>query len=146
KGEHLFKADLQGADDLVLSIESMLQLHHRDQWAIPVVRSEVANNVGIEDIYGCIQHHFQHLTETGLLYQHRRQNLRDELIERVKGKMVLKLLDVIERDSRLSSYISKVENGEVDYYSAADEIFKLIGSRLAGEGISYEDVQKENRL
>jgi LAO/AO transport system kinase len=122
------KAERPGADEFVLAMETMLHFHERDQWAVPVVKSEAVNNVGIEEIYKCTQRHRQYLSETGLLYQHRRRHLRDEFIAGVKEKFVCKLLDAIEQDSRLSGYISKVEKGEIDSYSVSEEIIKLIGS------------------
>jgi len=128
------KSDHPGADDLVLSIENMLHLRERSQWVTPIVRSEAPNNIGIDEIYRSIQRHRQYLGETGLLYERRKSNLRDEFIERIKEKFLSRLLDVAEQDSRLSGYVSRVENGEIDTHTAADEFLKLSVAQMAEDG------------
>ena len=119
------KADHPGADNFIHDIQAMLHLHNKsDWWDIPVVATEAVNNVGIEELYEQIQRHQQALGETGKLSQRRQQQRRDELIKRIEQKLIVELLKSVEQDSQLSSYIDKVEKGEIDPYSAADEILK----------------------
>jgi LAO/AO transport system kinase len=119
------KADHPGAANFIQAMQAMLQLHDgSDWWAIPVVATEAANNIGIGELYQQIQKHRQALSETGRLSERRRQQRKNEFIKTIEGKIVRELLKSIEQDSQLSSYIEKVEKGEIDPYSAADEVLK----------------------
>ena len=119
------KADHPGAANFIQAMQAMLQLQDgSDWWTIPVVATEAANNIGIGDLYQHIQRHRQALSETGRLSERRRQQRKNEFIKTIEGRIVRELLKSIEQDSQLSNYIEKVEKGEIDPYSAADEVLK----------------------
>jgi len=125
------KADRPGADNLITDIRVTLQLHSNSGWwDIPVMATEAVNNVGIEELYHQIQLHHQALSETGRLSQRRQQQRREEFIKTIEQKITRGLFKSIEQDGQLSSYIERVEKGEIDPYSAADEILKS-GNLLA---------------
>lgn len=116
------KADHPDADKLAHDIQSMLHLREPSWWDIPVVATEAINDVGIEELYGQIQLHRRTLCETGQLSQRRKLQRRNDFTRTVERKLTQRLLQSIEQDGQLSSYIEKVEKGELDPYSAADEI------------------------
>lgn len=119
------KADRPGADNLIVDIQAMLQLHSNSGWwDIPVLAAEAVNNVGIEELYHQTQLHYQALSETGRLSQRRQQQRREEFIKTIEQKIIRELLKTIKQDGQLSSYVERVEQGEIDPYSAADEILK----------------------
>jgi len=119
------KADRPGADNLIVDIQAMLHLRSGpDSWDIPIVATEAVNNVGIEQLYHQIERHRQALDESGQLLQRRQQQRREEFIKTIEQKITKRLLRSIEQDGQLSSYIDKVEKGEIDPYSAADEVLK----------------------
>lgn len=119
------KADRPGADNFVHDMQAMLHLHNGSGWwDIPVVATEAVNNVGIEGLYQQIQRHRRALEETGRLSQRRQQQRRDEFLEIIKQKVATRIIGAIQQDSELNSYIQRVESGDVDPYSAADEILK----------------------
>jgi len=126
------KADHPGADNFVVAIRTMLQLHNgASWWDIPVVATQAVNDIGTEELYEQIQRHRQALSETGRLSQRRRQQRKAEFIKTIEGKIVRELLKSIKQDTQLSAIAKKVEQGEIDPYSAADEILKS-GRLLAG--------------
>ena len=126
------KADHPGADNFVVAIRTMLQLHNGSSWwDIPVVATQAVNDIGTEELYEQIQRHRQALSETGRLSQRRRQQRKAEFIKTIEGKIVRELLKSIKQDTQLSAIAKKVEQGEIDPYSAADEILKS-GRLLAG--------------
>jgi LAO/AO transport system kinase len=126
------KADRPGADNLIVDIQSMLQLHSNSSWwDVPVLATEAVNDVGIEELYHQIQLHHQALLKTGRLSQRRQQQRKKEFIKTIEQKITRGLLKAIEQDVQLSSYVEKVEKGEIDPYSAADEVLKS-GKILAG--------------
>ena len=119
------KADRPGAGNLVAELEMMLHLRSEESWwQIPVLATEAINNVGIEELYGQIEKHRQALNETGRLSQRRQEQRRREFLEIVERKLSDELLQLVERDKELARHMAMVEAGEVDPYSAADEIIR----------------------
>jgi LAO/AO transport system kinase len=118
------KSDHPGADNFVRDIQAMLQLRETSWWNIPVVATEAVNDIGIQELYKQIQLHHQALCEEGRLSQRRQLQRKQDFIKTLERKLTHKLLMLIEQDGQLSSYIERVEKGEIDPYSAADEILK----------------------
>jgi LAO/AO transport system kinase len=118
------KSDHPGADNFVRDIQAMLQLRETSWWNIPVVATEAVNDIGIEELYRQIQLHRQALCEDGRLSERRQLQRKQDFIKTLEQKLTRKLLMLIEQDGQLSIYVEKVEKGEIDPYSAADEILK----------------------
>jgi LAO/AO transport system kinase len=118
------KADNPGADNFVRDIQAMLQLREPSWWNIPVLATEAVNDVGIEELYKQIQLHYQAICKEGRLSQRRQLQRKQDFIKTLERKLTHKLLRLIEQDGQLSSYIERVGKGELDPYSAADEILK----------------------
>jgi LAO/AO transport system kinase len=118
------KADNPGADNFVRDIQAMLQLREPGWWNIPVVATEALNDIGIEELYKQIQLHHQAICKEGRLSQRRQLQRKQDFIKTLERKLTHKLLRLIEQDGQLSKYIERVEKGEIDPYSAADEILK----------------------
>jgi len=117
------KADRPGADDLINELQAMLQLHSEQaQWEIPILATEAVNNVGIEELYQQIQLHRESLSGTGLLTQRRQQQRREQFINSLEKKISVELFEIIKQDGQLNRYIGEVEKGEIDPYTAVDEI------------------------
>jgi len=118
------KSDHPGADNFVRDIQAMLQLREPSWWNIPVVATEAVNDVGTEELYKQIQLHHQALCKEGRLSQRRQLQRKQDFIKTLERKLTHKLLMLLEQDGQLSSYIERVEKGELDPYSATDEILK----------------------
>jgi LAO/AO transport system kinase len=124
------KADNPGADNFVRDIQAMLQLREPSWWDIPVLATQAVSDVGTQELCRQIQLHYQALCKEGRLSQGRQFQRKQDFIKTLERKLTHKLLNLIEQDGQLSSYIEKVEKGELDPYSAADEILES-GSLLA---------------
>jgi len=119
------KADRPGADKLVAELRTMVGLRSEEScWQVPVVATEAINDVGIGELYGQIEKHRQALEETGRLSQRRQEHRRREFLEIVERRVSDELLKMVERDDELGRHMAMVEAGEVDPYSAADEILR----------------------
>ena len=118
------KADHPGADNFIRDLQAMLHLREPSWWDIPVVATEAVNDIGIEELYKQLQSHHHALCETGKLSQHRQLQRKFDFIKTIEQKLTQKLLNSIEQDGQLGSYTERVEKGELDPYSAADEILK----------------------
>jgi putative protein kinase ArgK-like GTPase of G3E family len=89
-----------------------------------VVATEAVNDVGTKRLCKQIQLHYQALCKEGRLSQRRQLQRKQDFIKTLERKLTHKLLGLIEQDGQLSSYMEKVEKGELDPYSAADEILR----------------------
>ena len=119
------KADRPGADNLVTELTMMVHLYSKQgSWQAPVMATEAINDVGIDDLYNQIEKHRQALEESGRLSQRRQEQRRREFIEMVERRVSGELLRLVERDEEMSRYMAMVEAGEIDPYSAADEILR----------------------
>jgi LAO/AO transport system kinase len=118
------KADHPGADNFVRDIQAMLLLHEPSWWNTPVVATQAVNGVGIEELYKQIDLHYQALCKEGRLVHCRQLQRRHDFMRILEQRLTHKLLSSIEQDGELNSYIEKVEKGEIDPCSAADEILK----------------------
>ncbi|UCD22809.1 MAG: methylmalonyl Co-A mutase-associated GTPase MeaB [Chloroflexota bacterium] len=118
------KADHPGADNFVRDIQAMLQLRETSWWNIPVIATEAVNNIGIEELHKQIQLHRQALCQDNRLSQRRQLQRQQDFIKILERKLTRKLLSLIEQDGQLSTYVERVERGEIDPYSAAGEILK----------------------
>jgi LAO/AO transport system kinase len=118
------KADNPGAYNFVRDIQAMLELREPSWWNIPVVATQAVNDVGTEELHKQIQLHYQTLRKEGRLLQRRQLQRKQDFMKTLERKLTDRLLRLIEQDGQLSSYIEKVEKGELDPYSAADEILR----------------------
>jgi LAO/AO transport system kinase len=121
------KADHPGADNFVRDIQAMVQLREPSWWDIPVVVTQAVNDVGTEALHRQIQLHYQALHKQGRLSHRRELQRKQDFIKTLERKLADKLLRSIEQNGQLSSYVEKVEKGEIDPYSAADEILESRG-------------------
>jgi len=120
------KADRPGADKLMPELEMMTSFRSGESWwKVPVLATEAINNVGIEELYEQTQRHRRALEKTGRLSQRRQEQRRREFLQIVERRVSEELLKLVERDEELGRHMAMVESGELDPYSAADEILQL---------------------
>ncbi|MBM3166543.1 MAG: methylmalonyl Co-A mutase-associated GTPase MeaB [Chloroflexi bacterium] len=119
------KADRPGADNLLTELNMMVQHYPKERWwQVPVLATQAVNNVGIEELFKQIEKHRQALEGSGQLLERRRQQRRREFLETVEHRVSDELLKLVEQDEEMSRYMARVEAGELDPYSAADEILR----------------------
>jgi LAO/AO transport system kinase len=91
-------------------------------WQVPVLATQAVNNVGIEELFKQIEKHRHALEGSGQLEQRRREQRRREFMETVERRVSAELLQLVEQNEDMGKYMDRVEAGEIDPYSAADEI------------------------
>jgi len=124
------KTDNPHADNFIRDIQAMLQLREPSWWDIPVVATQAVSDVGTQELHRQIRLHYQVLCKEERLSQRRQLQRKQDFINTLERKLTDKLLSLIEQNGQLSSYMEKVERGELDPYSAVDEILGS-GSLLA---------------
>ena len=118
------KADRPGADSMVAEIQAMLHLQAKqNEWQPPVIATQAINDVGIEELCRHVERHRHYLEKNGRLAQKRRQQRHQEFIQIVESRITRHLLEQAERDTRLADYLTNVEEGRIDPYSAAEDLF-----------------------
>jgi LAO/AO transport system kinase len=130
------KADQQGADQVMVDLEVMLEMSpKRSWWQVPILATQAHKGAGIQELYQQIESHRQALVQSGQLADRRRMQRKDELMEIVQRQIQTRLLELIEEDEEFSTTMVRVEKGELDPYTAAQAILSnesLLQSCLAG--------------
>jgi LAO/AO transport system kinase len=70
------KADRVGADMVVYELESMLRLVDKSRWKPPVVKTIATGSVGINELDGRIDEHFNYVKENDLIRERQKRRAR----------------------------------------------------------------------
>ncbi len=139
------KSDRPGADNMIADLTNMINLHsNQNFWRTPVTAIEALNNVGIKELYSCIENHRKVLEETGQLAQRRREQRRQEFIEAIEHSIRDKLLILVQQDKVLIKYIDLVENAKIDPYTAANKVLK--SAKLPAGRMKQSTVKTKKKL
>jgi len=119
------KMDLPGADQVVNDLEMMLEMGPpAEGWKTPIVTAQANNGRGMENLYHQFQNHREAMVRSGQLAKRRKEQRRDEVLESVQRTIQVRLHDLIRQDSEFAAIMQKVEAGELDPYSAANEVMR----------------------
>ncbi len=118
------KADLNGTEQIVVDLESMLEMNpDNPAWKVPVIKTQANEGDGVDRLFAKISSHRQALTESGSLGDRRQAQRRDEILESIQARIQGRLLGLVERDHEFTTIMAMVESGELDPYSAVEQIF-----------------------
>ncbi|MFO7639421.1 MAG: methylmalonyl Co-A mutase-associated GTPase MeaB [bacterium] len=82
------KADRQGAERLVVEVQSMLSLRQRSEgWEPPVVETVATTGLGISELLGRLEAHWAFFTSAGRDLAYRKQKVRMEIVELVEDRL-----------------------------------------------------------
>src|ERR1700689_3596814 len=81
------KADHPLVDTMVREIKGVLALGPRGGWQVPVLRTEAARGVGIEELIQALEDHRQYIAAEGTLAARRRRNLHNEVLAIATNRM-----------------------------------------------------------
>lgn len=113
------KGDYPQAQNLVAELLAIFQATQNQH--IPIVVTEAIKNKGVTELWQQINNHL--LQKKGRLLRRRQQQRRHEFMEILERRAIEEIRKSIEQSEQLNSYLGKVERGEVDPYSAAEEAF-----------------------
>jgi len=117
------KADREGADAVAEDLKQMLRLNPKHEWwEVPVLTTEAINNVGIDELYEGIKNHRKALEEAGQLDIRRKAQRRAEFLQVVERSVRERILALIKKNEQLTVSLERVEQGEIDPYSATDDL------------------------
>ena len=128
------KADRDGAGQLVTAINAMLSLGHGSQDAPPpVLTTEAHRGVGVPDLYLRVAVGVEASRASGRLAERRTRGARQEFRRLVAAELIRAADRVMKEDDRVSDIVRSVESGDLDPYSAAQQILEdgLISDALS---------------
>jgi len=116
------KADRDGADSVVRDLRYMLSLGDRrtdDGWRVPIVKTVASKGEGADEVVEEIERHGAWLESSGRLEERRIRRAADEV-----EAIALTSLRVDLRNGSLDALAARVVAGELDPYTAADELIR----------------------
>ncbi|HET9168701.1 MAG TPA: methylmalonyl Co-A mutase-associated GTPase MeaB [Actinospica sp.] len=122
------KADRDGADATARELNHMLALGERrnpGDWRQPIVKTVAARNEGVTEVVEALEKHRAYLAETGLLATRRRARAAAEIEAIALGVLRSRYGSVHGGpDSPLYRLADRVASGELDAFTAADELLE----------------------
>jgi len=117
------KSDRPGAQEAIRDLRTMLAMarYADDDWKPPIVAATASTGAGIDDLAAAIGKHQRWLASTGLLAERRRARAREE-ISAIALAELRRRVGGLPGESQLDELASRVAAGELDPYSAADEL------------------------
>jgi LAO/AO transport system kinase len=117
------KSDHPGAQETVRDLRTMIAMARRGEqdWKPPIVTTVATAGDGIADLTAAIDAHWSWLDSSGERDRRRRARAREE-IAAIAVAALRQRMGGLPGDSRLDSLAARVAAGELDPYSAADEL------------------------
>ena len=126
------KADRPGSERLISMLN--LAIHQKltlDSLEIPAVGTNAVTREGVDKLLEAIEKHRQFLEHSGTLELRRKRQLKAEVLQTVRDRVISSLEEMIDFDGEFEGIGRKLISGETDPYSAADLIYdQYIRGRL----------------
>jgi len=117
------KSDRPGAQEVVRDLRTMLAMASYDAtaWKPPIVSTTAATGEGIAELAAVIDKHRDWLADTGQRDSRRLRRVREEISAIALGELRQRM-GGLPGESRLDELSGRVMAGDLDPYSAADEL------------------------
>jgi LAO/AO transport system kinase len=118
------KADREGAESTARDLRHMLSLGESrgpDDWQPPIVKTVAVRGEGIDDVVAALDRHREWLAVSGRLDAKRRVRAAEE-IEAIAVTALRGRFGDLHSGALLDELVGRVVAGELDPYSAADEL------------------------
>jgi LAO/AO transport system kinase len=118
------KADRDGADRLVSSVESNLSLHAygAGDWRPPIVKTVATTGDGVPDLMEAIARFREHAKDTEP--PRRLARAESRLREIVSGRLMADLEQRVLAPGELTAMVGRIAARELDPYTAADQLLR----------------------
>jgi len=117
------KCDNPGAQETVRNLRTMIAMAERGggDWKPPIVMTTATAGEGIADLTAALDAHWSWLDSSGERDRRRRARAREE-VAAIAVAALRQRMGGLPGDSRLDELAARVAAGELDPYSAADEL------------------------
>ena len=116
------KADHPLTDTMVREIRGVLSLGPQKGWRVPIVKTEAARGMGVEELADRLDEHRAHIEAEGTLSERRRRNLYNEVLALATNRLRRRLEDSLHGDAEVQRLLDEVVARRLDPASAATEI------------------------
>lgn len=121
------KSDRQGADGLVVALESVLeQKRNLNSWIPPVVRTTATTGEGVEELLQRLADHRRHLLASKALEKHKEAYVRDKIRELVELELLRQAWSRPDIEQKLSVLVQETLQRKTTPYRAAAELLSLL--------------------
>jgi LAO/AO transport system kinase len=122
------KEDREGADktlnDLRLMIEMGQNKYEGGRWKPPILKAQAVFDKGVAELLEEIEKHRSYLNKAlgGGYYRKRKENVREELVEMIKNRLVEEVLNDLTETGQFDKAVESIVEGNVDPYTACDNL------------------------
>ena len=118
------KADHPLTDTMIREIRGVLSLGPSTSWRVPIVRTEAAKGVGVEELADKLREHREHIEAEGTLQERRRRNLVNEVMQLATVRLRRRLEASIREDASVKELFEQVVERRLDPASAAAQLLE----------------------
>ncbi|MBN2032967.1 MAG: methylmalonyl Co-A mutase-associated GTPase MeaB [Deltaproteobacteria bacterium] len=122
------KADREGADKTFNELRQMIDMGHEKyedgKWKPPILKAEAVFDRGVTELLETIERHRDYLLKAsqGNKLRKNKERIREDLVEMIKSRLIQEVLDHMSENDRLNKAVDAVMDGEIDPYTACDEL------------------------
>jgi len=129
------KADRPQAQETVRDLRTMIALaeHGPGDWKPPIVATVATAGDGIDELVAKLDRHWSWLESSGERDRRRTGRAREELAALALGRL-RRSMDQLPGDVNLDALAARVAGGEIDPYTAADQLLAVLAGQGAGAG------------
>jgi len=136
------KMDLAGADKKIADVMQMVELRMnykyesenlevndllKSKWSPEIIKVNSITGENFDKVSGLINKHRAFLKESGALVNYQKNRIKSETLQILKHKITQKVEGLINSNPTIDEYIRLVMDKNLDPYSMANLIIKLLG-------------------
>jgi LAO/AO transport system kinase len=118
------KSDHPLTDTMVREVRGVLSLGPKEDWRVPIVKTEATRAEGIEEVAEKIQEHHEHIKKQGTLDERRRRNLMNEVLALATARLRRGLESKARDDASVQELLDEVAARRLDPASAAARLLE----------------------
>lgn len=119
------KSDREGADRMVMEIETMVEMKAKtDGWVPPVVKAVATTGLGVPALLDQLEAHRKHLECSGAMTERKRESIKSEIVELTEEWLRRDVWRRPDVTARLAGLVQQVLDGVTTPYRAAEAILK----------------------
>lgn len=120
------KSDREGADKIFHELKSLVHMHGKEEWEVPVLKAVATKKKGVDEIVETIEKHHQFLAENSH-FTHQQENiLKQQCLEIVFSELHDQLESKFQNDAEFKEMYSSLIAGENNPYVMAQKVLKKI--------------------
>jgi LAO/AO transport system kinase len=118
------KSDHPLTDTMVREVRGVLSLGPKEDWRVPIVKTQATRAEGIEEVAEKIQEHHEHIKKQGTLDERRRRNLMNEVLALATARLRRGLESKARDDASVQELLDEVVARRLDPASAAARLLE----------------------